>query len=315
MALKPEALDQVLDKVLPQLRRHQEDIDKTPFMLGISGLQGSGKSTWATDLANAMQQKYQLNVINLSLDDLYHTHANLERIRKVNKGNPLLQTRGQPGTHDELLAADFFAAVRSATGVSVPAFDKSLNKGQGDRIPQNQWRCVPPEQKIDVIIFEGWCIGFQPLMADDLQNCWEQARARLSTQTTWDTQVLGTLELEHVAEINRHLHSYVDTFMGPDKFHYLVHLDTDDLENVYRWRQSQEHALWQAKGEGMSDDDVVNFVRGYMSSYELYLDRLRRDGFASRGGRAAHLRVVLDDDRSIVRMETIGGQDDACGGI
>ena len=72
--------------------------------------------------------------------------------------------------------------------------------------------------------------------------------------------------------------------MGPRHFDYLVHLDTNDLVNVYEWHIQQENALWQAKNQGMTNDEVVKIVKGYMPAYELYLDQLR-SGFVMRPDR------------------------------
>jgi pantothenate kinase-related protein Tda10 len=42
----------------------------------------------------------------------------------------------------------------------------------------------------------------------------------------------------------------------------LVHIDAEDIAYVYQWRLQQEHALIAAKGQGMSDDSVREFVNG-----------------------------------------------------
>jgi D-glycerate 3-kinase len=33
-------------------------------------------------------------------------------------------------------------------------------------------------------------------------------------------------------------------------------------------------SFWWVKNQGMTDDEVVKFVKGYMPAYELYLDQL-----------------------------------------
>jgi D-glycerate 3-kinase len=78
--------------------------------------------------------------------------------------------------------------------------------------------------------------------------------------------------------------------MGPQHFDLLVHLDTTDLVNLYKWRMEQESGFRNTKGTGMNDDQVVDFsksnisdyiyremlitlfpeVQGYMPAYELY---------------------------------------------
>jgi D-glycerate 3-kinase len=112
---------------------------------------------------------------------------------------------------------------------------------------------------------------------------------------------LADHSLPHIQTLNHNLKRYNETFMGPQHFDLLLHIDTDDLRNVYKWRLEQEHAMIQKKGTGMSDETVVAFVRGYMPSYELYLDGLREGFFENESGK--QIRVVLDRDRKVERVE------------
>ncbi|KAL1874752.1 hypothetical protein VTK73DRAFT_229 [Phialemonium thermophilum] len=317
MVIPQSSLDQVLVLLLPVIRQYLAKRLTTtdtlpPFVLGLTGLQGSGKSTWADALAVALQEQHQYKVINVSLDDFYHDHETLVRIRRESGGNPLLQTRGQPGTHDVRLATDFFAALsQGREEVRIPRFDKARFDGEGDRVPQEEWQCVTPP--IDVIIFEGWCLGFQALHSQDLTARWQRSRQQkdkdIGTQQAqgrdprFTTETLADIDLQYLLAVNTALETYNKNFMAQDRFNSFVHLDTDDLENVYRWRLDQEHALWRARGAGMTDEAVIKFVRGYMPSYELYLDRLRRQSFAEPPG--CHLRVILDKQRNVNRVECI----------
>ncbi|PTT58794.1 kinase, partial [Stenotrophomonas sp. HMWF022] len=70
-------------------------------VLAISGLQGSGKSTLAAQVA-ARAQTRGLNAATLSIDDVYLTRAQRQRLAR--QVHPLLITRGPPGTHDLPLA-------------------------------------------------------------------------------------------------------------------------------------------------------------------------------------------------------------------
>ena len=40
-------------------------------------------------------------------------------------------------------------------------YDKSSHEGQGDRAPDTKWQQV--KGKVDVVLFEGWMLGFKPL--------------------------------------------------------------------------------------------------------------------------------------------------------
>jgi pantothenate kinase-related protein Tda10 len=91
----------VLAILLPSIKEHQQHI-KHPFVLGLSGLQGSGKSTWAVELCKTLSQDHGYHTRALSIDDLYHDHQELVAMRRRSPENRLLRTRGQPGTHEKL---------------------------------------------------------------------------------------------------------------------------------------------------------------------------------------------------------------------
>lgn len=312
--IDPGAIEAVLAIFVPLIRDHRKTSTK-PFVLGLSGLQGSGKSTWATALSQALTTQHNLRNRTLSLDDLYLDHAELEAIREENPGNGLLQTRGQPGTHDEALAQSFFDQVLSSMGsrgacVKWPAYDKSLHNGQGGRVPLENWEEVPLEHGLDVLIFEGWCLGFQPLDQTSITQKWERAGAaatakenRLNGLSPVDT--LASHSLSHLQLINKNLKRYCETFAGPQHFDGFLHLSTDKLEHVYEWRLDQERALRKVKA-GMSDEQVVTFVRGYMPAYELYLERLQHeDFFQGQGsvGEKKHVQVVLNKHRDVIQVK------------
>lgn len=79
--------------------------------------------------------------------------------------NPLLQVRGQAGTHDIDLAHQTLEQLKSANSesseVRLVRYDKSSHEGRGDRAPASRWQQV--KGKVDVVLFEGWMLGFKPL--------------------------------------------------------------------------------------------------------------------------------------------------------
>ncbi|KAF2185478.1 D-glycerate 3-kinase-like protein [Zopfia rhizophila CBS 207.26] len=297
-------IKRVLDILLPKIKSEKELVTR-PIILGITGLQGSGKSTWASKIVELLSNSYDLGAITISLDDLYKTHDELIAQRDKNPENKLYRTRGQPGTHDELLAARFFKELKNWKGdgeLRIPSFDKSKFNGEGDRAPQSEWPTI--SGNINVVVFEGWCVGFQPLPEFGLEeNFQEAAKAKEPKDVKESTNTLADHCLGHLMEVNQNLKRYYDTFMGPQHVDFLIHIDTDDLRNVYRWRLEQEHKLRETKGTGMSDEEVIEFVRGYMPAYELYLDGLRDGFFGSKDER--QIRVVLDRDRKVEKVEVI----------
>lgn len=45
--------------------------------------------------------------------------------------------------------------------MAVPRYDKSLRGGYGDRAPKDTWPVL--EGPLQVVLFEGWMLGFKPL--------------------------------------------------------------------------------------------------------------------------------------------------------
>lgn len=304
--ISPENIDTILSYVLPHIKQNitnqSTDPIKRPFVLALTGLQGSGKSTWTDALASALNNKHQYKTINLSLDDLYLDHNDLVKLRENNPNNKLLQTRGQPGTHDTALSTSFFRSLVDSEVISIPSFDKSLFEGEGGRVPSHEWDRVNTSD-IDIVIFEGWCVGFQPLTEQQVRLRWSES-GNSTSETIYPTETLKEHAIEHLLGVNASLQQYCELFMGRRHFDYLVHLDTDDLVNVYEWRMQQERTLRQQKGSGMTDAEVVRFVKGYMPAYELYLDQLRQGIFTDGEGKG-QLRVVMDQERKITAINAV----------
>ncbi|KAI8934302.1 hypothetical protein NX059_009041 [Plenodomus lindquistii] len=284
-----------LDVLLPRIRERHETSPE-PIILGITGLQGSGKSTWASKIVEILTSQHQLCTITISLDDLYKTHEDLVAQRELDSKNKLYRTRGQPGTHEEELAGRFFKDLREYIGhgeLRIPSFDKSKFQGEGDRAPESEWPIL--SRKPDVVVFEGWCVGFQPLTAAVVEEKFNLALAgKLPINTPANHQ------LAHLLEVNRNLERYCKAFMGPQYFDFFIHIDTEDLRNVYTWRLQQEHKMIETKGSGMSDEQVRLFIDGYMPSYELYLDQLRQGLFKDKG---RMVRVILDKERAVKKID------------
>jgi len=79
--------------------------------------------------------------------------------------------------------------------------------------------------------------------------------------------------------------------------------DAENPQYVYDWRLQQETALRAAKGTGMTDQEVVEFVHGYYPSYELYLDDLRSGIYKNEKGK--HLHIILGKDRKVIQSVVI----------
>ncbi|KAI8149199.1 P-loop containing nucleoside triphosphate hydrolase protein [Fennellomyces sp. T-0311] len=292
--------------------RQQRHLQRRPFIVGVSGCQGSGKTTLCDTLEHLLSNEpHNLNVVSFSLDDLYLTREDQAKLAAANPDNKLLQQRGQPGSHDLRLAQRTFKDLLDpdCASAAIPSYDKSCFGGLGDRRDKAQWKTV--YAPYDIILFEGWSQGFKPLPPAELKRMYSEATGRMSLQP------LSSLE-----QINRYLAQYESDLYS--FFDIFIHLSPADPEQVYKWRLQQEHHMKATRGvDGMADDAVRAFVDTYMPAYELYLPRLDRVGFFGQGlrgeslkpyegptradggysGPERHLRLVLDQDRKVIRTQ------------
>lgn len=130
----------------------------------------------------------------LSLDDFYLPHTALDELATSSK-NVLFQGRGLPGTHDVPLLRNVLESLYhindvddeptdSATSggldtplrsvspprsANIPRYDKSAYDGQGDRESEASVLTGP----LDVVLLEGWCMGFYPVSDAQLQRTWD----------------------------------------------------------------------------------------------------------------------------------------------
>jgi D-glycerate 3-kinase len=150
----------------------------------------------------------------------------------------------------------------------------------------------PGQPPLRAVILEGWSVGFRPLAPDAVA-----ARREAPSRT------LKKHPLEHLLLINDKLRQY-DALT--DLFDAFIHIDAQDLEYVYGWRQQQEEHLRIERGDpsaGMTPEQVVHFVDGYFPAYELYTDGTRRGIFTDRPG--AQLCMVVGQDRKVRQVSRI----------
>lgn len=183
----------------------------------------------------------------------------------------MLQGRGPPGTHDLPLMSGVLGALARGEAAELPSFDKSLNRGEGDRGAAQLMERVP-----DVFVLEGWSLGYAPLGEDELRDRWASGATA------------STHPFQSVLDLNRHL----EEVNRLDVFHAHVRVTPQNYDYVYAWRLEQEHAMKARNGgRGMSDDEVRAFVDRYMPTYEVWGE--------TRPARST-LDVVFDENRRVV---------------
>jgi D-glycerate 3-kinase len=190
----------------------------SPLFIGIQGPQGIGKTTLTARLASTLSKEpYSLHVAKLSTDDLFLSHEALKDLGRQNSRNALLQGRGLPGTHDIRLGVEVLKGLREINSkgesdtksVLIPSYDKSLHDGQGDRLPKSEWTKV--KGGVDVVILEGWSLGFYPLSAEVIQDRWEKR-----TDLGWPATIELQNGIQDIEEINENLKECVSEW-----YHYL----------------------------------------------------------------------------------------------
>ena len=147
-----------------------------------------------------------MRTATLSIDDLYLSHDGLVELAATHPHNGLLHGRGQPGTHDVPLGARILDSLKAIndTGetVRIPSFDKSQFNGEGDRVPKTDW--TPVNGPLDVVLLEGWCVGFYPQSTEDIERAMKETPAGLDG--VFD---MGQFTLEQVLEVNQLLVQYL----------------------------------------------------------------------------------------------------------
>jgi D-glycerate 3-kinase len=146
-----------------------------------------------------------------SIDDLYLPHEEQEALARSQSNNPLVQHRGQPSTHDVKLGIKTFAAITNRkANIRVPSYDKSAFTGAGDRLPTSKWEVCNrnDEPPVEVVIFEGWCVGFRALSDAEVERKWEAAVQDFEARGDAYEGRLGRLQLDSVLFVNNKLRDY-----------------------------------------------------------------------------------------------------------
>ena len=233
----------------------------TPEVVAINGAQGSGKSTLALRLQELLNERYGRRAIVLSIDDVYLPR--LERERLAQTIHPLLRTRGVPGTHDVKLGLRLLdqlgalgttthpAPGRSAAAIRMPKFIKAAD----DRAAESEW--TVEQGPVDLILFEGWCVGTPPQSEAELHQPLNELEAREDADGTWRRYVN-----EQLATIDPLLFSRIDR---------TIFLQPPDFDSIYHWRLEQEDKNAAMAGAASRADSRImgpEALRRFIQHYE-----------------------------------------------
>jgi D-glycerate 3-kinase len=237
-------------------------------VFGITGLQGTGKSTLSAQVA-ALAEARGLHAVVLSIDDLYLDQP--ERQRLGREVHPLLATRGAPGSHDVGLGLATFDALRAGRA-RLPAFDKISDR----RLPESAW--APVDGVPDLVLFEGWFHKVPPQAEADLAapiNALERDEDADGTWRRW---------------CNAALADYAPLWA---ELGALLFLQGPGFEQVPEWRWQQEVTLAAANPgrRTMSREEIERFV--------LFFERVSRQAWATLP-RIADWTVRVDARRHVI---------------
>ena len=219
--------------------------NKRTNIIGLTGGQGSGKSTISKILKIILKENYNLNTVIFSIDDFYKTLKERESMSK--KVSPLFLTRGVPGTHDTqmLLKCLLKLKKKNFQKLEIPKFDKSID----DRVLKNKWQKV--NKKPNIVIFEGWCVGTEPQKKMDLLVPINTLEKDNDKKKIWRNRVNQELR-----------NKYKKIFRLIDK---IIFLKVPSFKHVYKWRLLQEKKLKIiSKGKKtMTNLQIKNFIMFY----------------------------------------------------
>jgi D-glycerate 3-kinase len=272
---QPQGMLQILwDVWLPlgiKIAAQHQHLGK-PFIQGILGAQGTGKTTMSKILALILQH-LGYRTLSLSLDDLYKTY--IDRLALMQQ-DPRLVWRGPPGTHDIHLATSLLDQIhQSKSPVIVPKFDKSAYGGIGDR--------TTPEViigNIDIVLFEGWFVGVKPI--DPIAFL------------TAPPPILTDADRQFASDMNSQLTNYLPLWERLDS---LIVLYPTDYRYSLAWRKQAERQMIGTGKSGMSDAEIEEFVNYFWRSLhpELFINPLIQS-------LAVDLVIEIDADHSFGKI-------------
>ncbi|MFD1381823.1 hypothetical protein ACFQ45_00430 [Rhodanobacter aciditrophus] len=281
-----ESLVERLDDLYLPFARWVEDrlqSKQGPLVIGLGGPQGCGKTTFSSVVSHVLCKGFDRNAVVVSLDDLYLTRS--DRLSYAHQVHPLFATRGVPGTHDIPLALNIFERMKqlkSGEVMYVPMFDKSLD----DRKPVHRWQEVAGP--VDVIFFEGWCVGASPMSEESLLTPINRLEEDKDAEAIWRKAVN-----EHLATDYKSLFELIDVQMW---------MQPPGFEVVYDWRNKQERVLEEHLHDihgGILDTlDIKVMSPEMLKGFMQYYERITRHMICSMIQRA-DIQFMLNGDQGV----------------
>ena len=230
---------------ISQMIKETYSKEKKTQIIGLSGGQGSGKSTISNILKIILKENYNLETVIFSIDDFYKT-LNERKIMSKNI-SPLFLTRGVPGTHDTKMLLDCIKKLKNVKfkKLTIPRF----NKATDDRVSKKNWLKIT--KKPHIVILEGWCVGAEQQKNKDLLIPVNELEKYNDKEKNWRNRVNQELKKD-----------YKKIFRLINK---IIFLKVPSFKYVFKWRLLQEKKLRKiSKGKKtMTDKQIKKFIMFY----------------------------------------------------
>jgi len=244
--------------------------------IGLSGGQGSGKSTISSILKILLKESFNLETVIFSIDDFYKTLK--ERKKLSNNLHKLFLTRGVPGTHDTHLLNKTLNKLtkKKFKPIKIPCFDKSKD----DRFPYSKWKII--KKKPQIIIFEGWCVGAKAQSLKILKRPVNILEKKYDSKTIWRKKVNSELKK-----------NYLNIFK---RINQIIFLKVPNFQSVFNWRllQEQKLRLTSKSKKTMSFKQIKYFIMYYERITKQMINDLTKK---------ANIVLYLDKKHRLSRMK------------
>jgi len=227
------------------IERKYKKKGKTLF-LGVSGGQGSGKTTVTGILKIILKKFFKRQIHVSSIDDFYKTLE--ERNKMSNKIHSLFKTRGVPGTHDINLVKKFFNFIKKEKfrKIKLPKFEKARD----DRLKKKYWHSL--KKRPEIVILEGWCVGAKPQSNSLIRKPINILEKYEDRDLMWRKHVNEKLKKEY-----KNLFAMID---------HLIFMKVPNFNMVFKWRLLQENKLRKKsylRTKVMSYNEIKRFIMFY----------------------------------------------------
>ena len=228
---------------------------KTLF-LGLSGGQGSGKTTVTGILKIILKKFFRRRIYVSSIDDFYKTLG--DRNKMSNTIHPLFKTRGVPGTHDINLLKNFFNEVKKKKfkEKKLPKFKKAID----DRLAKKYWFKV--KKKPEIIILEGWCVGAKSQSNSLIKKPINTLEKYEDKNLKWRKYVNEKLNKDY-----KKLFAMID---------YFIFMKVPNFKMVFKWRLLQEDKL---RKKSYSYKKIMSFnkIKRFIMFYQRITLQMMKD--------------------------------------